>query len=250
MKQKILFDLDDTLVYCNKYFHFILDQFTDEMTSWYTPAGISRASIMEKQIEIDIARVQVEGFKSEHFPQSLIDTYRHFQNITGRAASPLEEEKLWKLGQSVYELDVEPYPLMEETLDSLASTGHELHLYTGGDMLIQRRKIDQMKLERYFQDRIYVRLHKNTAALEQILSDGPFERENTWMIGNSVRTDVLPALQCGINAVYLKQEAEWTYNVIPIDAKPRGALLTLTALPQVPPAIYDYLNAISMKESV
>jgi putative hydrolase of the HAD superfamily len=250
MKQKIMFDLDDTLVYCNKYFHFILEQFTDEMTTWYSPSGVTRANILEKQIEIDIARVQEQGFRSEHFPQSLVDTYRHFQNVTGRASSPLEEQKLWKLGQSVYELEVEPYPLMEETLDSLATSGHELHLYTGGEMLIQRKKIEQMNLERYFQHRIYVRQHKNTDALEQILSDGGFDRDNTWMIGNSVRTDVLPALHCGINAVYLKQESEWTFNVIPIDATPSGALLTLTALPQVPPAIYDYLNTSNLKELV
>ncbi|BBI33693.1 HAD family hydrolase [Cohnella abietis] len=244
MKQKIMFDLDDTLIYCNKYFQFILEQFADEMTTWYSPAGITRATISSKQTEVDIARVQVSGFKSEHFPQSFIDTYRHFQNLTGRAGSPIEEDKLWKLGNSVYELEVEPYPMMEETLDSLASGGHELHLYTGGDILIQHKKIQNMKLERYFQDRIYVKQHKNTDALEQILSEGGFDRGNTWMIGNSVRTDVLPALQCGINAVYLKQEAEWTYNVIPIDAKPSGALLTLTELPQVPPAIQEYLNGI------
>jgi putative hydrolase of the HAD superfamily len=248
MKQKIMFDLDDTLIHCNKYFHFILDQFTDEMTTWFSPAGITRASIMEKQTEIDIARVHVQGFMSEHFPQSFIDTYRYFQSLTGRAASPLEEEKLWKLGNSVYEQEVEPYPHMEETLTALTNIGHELHLYTGGDSLIQHRKIERMQLERYFQDRIYVRQLKNTAALEQILIDGRFDRGNTWMIGNSVRTDVVPALQCGINAVYLKQESEWVYNVIPIDATPRGALLTLTALPQVPTAIHSYLDAIGMKE--
>ncbi|WP_256757500.1 HAD family hydrolase [Cohnella sp. WQ 127256] len=242
MSQKIMFDLDDTLVYCNKYFHFILDQFADEMTTWFGPYGIARDTITAKQTEIDIAGVQILGFKSEHFPESLIDTYRYFQNLTGRKGSKLEEDSLWKLGISVYELDIEPYPMMEETLDSLASRGHELHLYTGGDTLIQNRKIESMKLERYFQNRIYVRQHKNTDALEQILSEGSFDRANTWMIGNSVRTDVLPALHCGINAVYLKQETEWTYNVIPIDAKPSGALLTLTELPQVPPAILEYLN--------
>lgn len=179
MKQKIMFDLDDTLIYCNKYFHYILDQFADEMTTWYTPAGISRASIMEKQTAIDIARIDIQGFKSEHFPQSFIDTYRYFHDLTGRATSPLEEEKLWKLGLSVYEQEVEPYPMMNETLDTLATRGHELHLYTGGDSFIQRKKIDHLNLGRYFQDRIYVRQHKNTEALEQILTDGRFDRENT-----------------------------------------------------------------------
>jgi putative hydrolase of the HAD superfamily len=248
MKQKIMFDLDDTLVHCNKYFNFILEQFLDEMTTWYAPAGVTRTDIGSKQTEIDIARVHIQGFKSEHFPQSFIDTYHHYQHLTGRAPSPLEEEKLWKLGLSVYEQEVEPYPMMEETLYLLANSGHELHLYTGGDVLIQQRKIELVKLEKFFQDRIYVRQHKNTDALEQILQEGQFNRENTWMIGNSVRTDVLPALQCGINAVYLKQETEWKYNVIPIDEPPQRALLTLTALPEVPPAIHSYLAALEMKE--
>jgi putative hydrolase of the HAD superfamily len=244
MKQTLFFDLDDTLIYCNKYFHFVLDQFVDEMTTWYAPAGITGPSILEKQTEIDIARVSVQGFKSEHFPQSFIDTYRFFKDITGRSPSPLEEEKLWKLGHSVYDQEVEPYPLMNETLAALTQEGHELHLYTGGESLIQQKKIERMNLERFFHDRIYVRQLKDTTALEQILTNGRFDRNNTWMIGNSVRTDVLPALQCGINAVYLKQEAEWTYNVIPIDTKPNGALLTLTALNQVPPAIDQYLATL------
>lgn len=245
MQQRILFDLDDTLIYCNKYFHFILDQFADEMSMWYATAGVSRDQIMSKQSEIDVARVQIDGFKSEHFPQSFVDTYRYFAQMTGRTPSVYEEEKLWKLGHSVYELQVEPYPMMEETLFSLAESGHELHLYTGGDHAIQHRKIDSLKLERYFGDRIYVRMHKNTTALEQILSEGGFDRATTWMIGNSVRTDVLPALQCGIHAVYLKQDGEWTYNVVPIDATPRGAFLTLNALPEVPPAIRGFLSGTS-----
>ncbi|MFC4597917.1 HAD family hydrolase [Cohnella hongkongensis] len=249
MSQQILFDLDDTLVYCNKYFHAILDRFADRMAEWFGPAGIGREEIAAKQTEIDIAGVQVLGFKSEHFPQSMVDTYRHFQSVTGRTRSALEEEQLWKLGNSVYDLEIEPYPMMDETLEKLAGKGHELHLYTGGDAAIQLRKIESMRLERYFENRIYIRQHKNTEALEHILSGGGFDRENTWMIGNSVRTDVLPAVRCGINAVYLKQEAEWAYNVIPIDAKPRGALLTLTELPQVPPAIHRYLDDHRMKES-
>lgn len=248
MRQRILFDLDDTLAHCNKYFNFILEQFADEMTTWFGSAGISRESILEKHTEIDIAGVKQLGFKSEHFPQSFVDTYRYFRDLTGRAASPLEEQNLWKLGLSVYEQEVEPYPMMEETLDALRRNGHELHLYTGGDALIQRRKIDQLKLERYFHDRIYVRQLKNTPAMEQILTDGSFDRSNTWMIGNSLRTDVLPALECGIHAVYLKHEREWAYNLIPIDAAPTGAFVTLTSLSQVPPAIHNYLTSVGVKE--
>jgi putative hydrolase of the HAD superfamily len=242
MNQNLLFDLDDTLVYCNKYFHDVLDQFADVMSDWFRSAGVSRAGIMDKHTEIDIAGVQRLGFQSDHFPQSFVDTYRFLSDLTGRTTAPQEIDLLWKLGMSVFDQEIEAYPHMEETLESLVRSGNQLFLYTGGDTAIQQRKIDRMKLQRFFEDRIYVRMHKNTSALEGILQQTGLDRSMTWMIGNSVRTDVVPALQCGIHAVYLKQEGEWKYNVVPIEATPQGALLTLTQLAQVPPAIQNDLK--------
>ncbi|BBH19926.1 haloacid dehalogenase [Paenibacillus baekrokdamisoli] len=241
MNQRILFDLDDTLIYCNKYFTLVIDQFTELMSDWFIGHNISVEMIRDKQTEIDIAGVHVVGFQSDHFPQSFIDTYRYFSDLVDRAISVVEEDLLWKLGRSVYEHEVEPYPFMEETLDRLATSGHELHLYTGGELLIQQRKIDQMQLERYFESRIYVRSHKNIEAMETILREGGFDRNATWMIGNSLRTDVIPALTSGIHAIHLKTESEWIYNIVGIDVEPKGAFLTLDQLSDVPGSIENYI---------
>ncbi|XEC92550.1 HAD family hydrolase [Paenibacillus tarimensis] len=245
MKQTILFDLDDTLIYCNKYFYMVIDQFVDLMSTWFAGYGLDADAIRDKQTEIDIAGVQANGFKSDHFPQSFIETYRYFSGMTGRSRTSSEEDLLWKLGQSVYDYEVEPYPNMEETLDRLAENGHELHLYTGGETLIQRRKIDRMQLERYFGPRIYIRRHKNNAALEQILSEGGFNREQTWMVGNSIRTDVVPALTAGIHAIHMKIDTEWLYNVVQFDIEPKGAFFTLERLIDVPDTIHGYLTRYS-----
>ncbi|MEK0313927.1 HAD family hydrolase [Cohnella sp. 56] len=242
MEQNILFDLDDTLIHCNKYFHFVQAQFADLMTTWFAANGLTKEEALAKHNEIDIAGVHVVGFKSEHFPQSFVDTYRHFSALHGRPTSAAEEELLWKLGLSVYEQEVEPYPYMNETLEALQDAGHQLHLYTGGDPVIQKRKIEKMGLERFFRDRIYIHMHKNIEALKDILRMRQLRLDRTWMIGNSVRTDVLPALSCGLHAIYLKQEREWDYNVLPIDAQPSGAFLTLSSLRQVPAAIGEYLQ--------
>lgn len=243
MKQQILFDLDDTLIYCNKYFFFVVDQFVDSMTTWfrgYEP--VNAASVRDMQMERDIVLIGNTGFKSEHFPQSFIDTYHHYSDLTGRKRSVVEEDFLWKLGMSVYEHETEPYPHMEETLDALAEAGHELHLYTGGELLIQRRKIERMNLERYFDAaHIYIRQLKNNEALEQIIAGNAFDRNATWMIGNSIRTDVVPALTAGIHAIHMRTQEEWHYNVIQIDVQPKGAFLTLDQLSDVPPAISQYL---------
>lgn len=243
MKQQLLFDLDDTLIHCNKYFFLVIDRFVAEMSVWFAGFDeVTPEAIRDKQIEIDIAGISVLGFKSEHFPQSFVESYRYFTELTGRRRSVAEEEKLWKLGLSVYELETEPYPHMEETLDRLAGTGHELHLYTGGEVLIQQRKITNMQLERYFGGRIYIRRHKNNDALEGILKEGQFDRKHTWMIGNSLRTDVVPALTSGLHAIHMLTESEWHYNIVPLTIEPQGAFYTLERLLDVPDTIHRYIN--------
>ncbi len=243
MKQQIMFDLDDTLIHCNKYFYLVIEQFSDAMATWFGAfRDVTVKAIRDKQMELDIACVSVSGFKSEHFPQSFVDTYVHFSNLTGRGRSASETDFLWKLGLSVYEHETEPYPNMEQTLYALAEAGHELHLYTGGELLIQQRKIESLQLERYFANRIYIRQLKNNDALEDILTNGLFPRETTWMVGNSIRTDVVPALTAGIHAIHMRAQSEWTYNVIQIDVAPRGAFFTLDHLKDVPDAIYQYVN--------
>lgn len=246
-QQTILFDLDDTLVYCNKYFDIVIQQFLDTMTTWFHPWNIKNREIKSVQSEFDIAGVQKNGFESEHFPRSFIDTYEHFCSLTGRVSSEDEKYQLWKLGLSVYDIEIEPYPGMVETLNILRDQGHELFLYTGGMPHIQQRKIDQMKLSAYFGDRIFIRQHKTVEALATIVKEQGFQPSNTWMIGNSVRNDVQPGLLSGLHVIYLKRPQEWVYNVIDIDIEPQGALYTLDKLSDVPLAIQEWLSAAPLK---
>ncbi|WII35403.1 HAD family hydrolase [Paenibacillus thiaminolyticus] len=240
-RQTILFDLDDTLVHCNKYFDIVIQQFLDSMMTWFAPWKLPAEDIRAVQVRIDIAGVQDNGFHSEHFPRSFIQTYEHFCTLTGRASSADESELLWKLGMSVYEFEIEPYPGMIDTLDRLRDDGHELFLYTGGEPVIQERKIEQMKLSDYFGDRIFIRQHKTTDALSSIVREQGFRTESTWMIGNSLRTDVIPALLSGLNAIYLKQANEWAFNIVDIDAEPNGAFETIGQLTDVPRVIRNWI---------
>ncbi|MCE5172121.1 HAD hydrolase-like protein [Paenibacillus profundus] len=241
-KQTLLFDLDDTLVHCNKYFDVVIQQFMDTMSTWFKSWRIGSREFKSVQAQFDIACVQHNGFQSEHFPRSFIQTYHHFCHLTGRKPSTSETDLLWKLGMSVYEMEIEPYPGMVETLDCLRDEGHKLFLYTGGEPIIQQRKIDQMKLSTYFGDRIFIRQHKTSDALADIVNEHDFHPASTWMIGNSVRTDVIPALLSGLNAVYLKQPNEWSYNVVDIDTAPQGAFYTVERLIDVPHVIQQWLS--------
>ncbi|WP_408635368.1 HAD family hydrolase [Paenibacillus selenitireducens] len=235
--QQIMFDLDDTLVYTNKYFYLIIEQFLDLMETWFHTYDVTAKQFKQKQIEIDLARVSRDGFVSEHFPESFVDTYRYFSTLLGRTVHSSEENLLYKLGLSVYEQPVEPYPGMLETLTHLRDEGHQLYLYTGGEIVIQQRKIEAMKLHDFFDDRIYIRQHKNQEALEAILTDGKFDRTRTWMIGNSLRTDITPALTAGIRTIYIKQENEWKFNIVDYKLGPDATMYTIKSLSEVPNVI-------------
>ena len=243
MKQTILFDLDDTLIYCNRYFFKVIDLFADWMADRFRREGLDPAEVRRVQAEIDIAGVQVVGFDSEHFPRSFVETYRHFAALFGAKPSRDDEETALRLGRSVYELETEPYPHMEETLERLKEEGHELHLYTGGDPDIQMRKIDRFELRRFFGSRIHIRRHKDAEALENIAASCGFDRSRTWMVGNSLRTDVIPALKAGINAIHVQVEKEWQYNIVRVDVEPKGAFIRLRQLKDVPAAIAGYVRS-------
>lgn len=245
--QTILFDLDDTLIHCNKYFEAVLQQFSDLMSTWFAGSRITSEDIREKQLEIDIAGVKIHGFTTDHFPLSLVKTYEFFADAAGRLKDKMEEEELLALGRSAYNQQVEPYPHMVETLDRLKADGHELFLYTGGVPTVQEKKIKAVRLEPYFGKGVFVRQHKTVHDLETIVRQEQFDRGRTWMIGNSMRTDVVPALEAGLHCIYIPAVLEWQYNIVEMTSKPKGAFLKLKSLLQVPPAISEAAKSFNEK---
>jgi len=237
MTQQLLFDLDDTLIYCNRYFFRAIDDFANQLVAWFSDAKLSPQDVKDKQAAFDTELIQQSGFKSEHFPNSFIETYNYYCDKLRVPQAAAHREWLWQIGMEVYNHKTEAYPFMEETLSQLQHEGHELHLYTGGEPHIQLRKIEDMELSRFFEQRIYVRQVKNIDALEQILQQQQFERTKTWMIGNSIRNDIVPALHAGIHAIHVEIPDEWHHNIIDVNIQPRGRFLSVQSLQQIPSII-------------
>ena len=66
------------------------------------------------------------------------------------------------------------------------------------------------------------------------------------MIGNSIRTDIIPALTSGIHAIHMESESEWAYNIVGIDIEPKGAFFKLHQLCDVPGKIEGYIQTSSI----
>ncbi|MEC2077775.1 HAD family hydrolase [Metabacillus fastidiosus] len=243
-KQNILFNLDDTLSYCNRYFNLVIDEFADQMTIWFD--SITKEEIKQKQLQIDVEAISQHGLKSERFPESFVGTYKYFCDLKGKEKKKDEIQYLRKLGLKVFEIPVEPIPYMNETLHLLKEEGHELYLHTGGDEANQRRKIAQLELATYFENRVFISEHKDTTALSDILKTINADPEVTWMIGNSLRTDIVPALEMDIHAIYIPAETEWQYNVVEVNVEHSSAFLTVNSLQEVPAVIYKCSNEQTM----
>jgi putative hydrolase of the HAD superfamily len=242
MKQNLIFDLDDTLSYCNKYFELVINKFIDQMLLYFKHYSLTREEVRKKQLEIDLASIDQNGLTSHRFPDSFVHTYEHFCTNLGRLAVSVEADFLRELGESVFKIKVEPLPSMYETLQKLLKEGHELYLYTGGDEENQCRKINQLELSAFFHHRIFISIHKDTKALAHVLETIQADPKNTWMIGNSLRTDIKPALELGINAVHIPAPVEWEYNIVDIDIESKGAFLTIDSLEKLPGAIHEYVT--------
>jgi putative hydrolase of the HAD superfamily len=240
--QLIIFDLDDTLVHCNLYFERILDTFAEKLSEILTAERFDVAQIRKKQQEIDLIGVEKLGFTLDHFPQSLVDTYTYFCKLSGQQIDERYITLFRELGRSVYELQIDPYPNMIETLNELKAQGHILYLYTGGVSEVQIRKVNQLGLEYFFENRIHVARHKTIEEMDRLLYRIHADRSNTWMVGNSPRTDIVPALEAGIHAIYIPTQNEWEYNLVEVTSSPKGAYYTLEKLSEVPAAIANYIK--------
>lgn len=238
-KQTILFNLDDTLSYCNRYFNQVIDEFADQMTTWFH--SITKEEVKQKQLQIDVEAISQHGLKSERFPESFVNTYKYFSDLTGKEMKKDDIQYVRDLGFKVFETPVEPIPYMNETLQRLKDEGHELYLHTGGDEANQRRKITQLELATFFEHRVFISEHKDTTALSDILKTIKADPKVTWMVGNSLRTDIVPALEMNIHAIYIPAESEWEYNVVEVNVEHSSEYLTVHSLKEVPAVIDHFI---------
>lgn len=236
----LLFDLDDTLIHCNIYFDQVIEHFVDLMEQWFADS-IPRENIKAKQLEYDLVGIQSKGFKAARFPESFLETYHYYCQLTNRLSHDEELTLLWRLGYSVYDSDFQLYPDVLQTLTQLQDEGHTLHLFTGGDPIIQRKKVQKVNLAPFFHDRIFVAQHKDTHALEKILRERDVQRDSCWMIGNSYRTDIIPALQCKIGAIYIPPLSNWAFDEVPIPSLENNRFLHANSIRNMPQVLKDYL---------
>ncbi|HNR64886.1 MAG TPA: HAD family hydrolase [Atribacterota bacterium] len=192
-----MFDLDDTLIKTSKIYNNARSEFSKVMSQLGFPVD----EALEKLDEIDIGHINEQGFSKERYPLSLVKTYHHFCHRFGKKIYKKTEKEIGNIGRDVFQQIPEPVEGVDLVLNNLKER-YFLILATLGDPEIQHRKINHSGLKDYFQA-IYVLNYKTADEYLQILVKHNLNREKTWIIGNSIRSDLNPGLQLGLNCILI-----------------------------------------------
>ena len=200
MRQYLIFDADDTLWENNIYFEAAFGQFC----KYLSHSSMSPEEVRAVLDEIEIANSKIHGYGSRNFARNLAICY---ERLAERHIAESDRKIVMDFAHSILEKPIELLEGVEETIADLASR-HELTIFTKGDPEEQRIKIERSGLTPYFAHAAIVK-EKNEQAYRDLATARGFNGDRTWMIGNSPKSDINPALAVGLSAVYVPHPRTW-----------------------------------------
>lgn len=196
----LLIDADDTLWENNIYFERAFDDFVDFLDH----SELTPPQIRDVLNEIELVNAKIHGYGSKNFGLNLQQAYQH---LSQREIRPADLDHVFSLAERILEQPIEIIGGVEETLGQLAAR-HELTLFTKGHADEQRMKVDRSGLGRFFAHTAIVK-EKDAAAYSRLVIERSLDRDSTWMIGNSPKSDINPALEAGLGAVLVPHAHTW-----------------------------------------
>jgi putative hydrolase of the HAD superfamily len=196
----LVFDADDTLWENNIYFERAFDEFC----GFLDHSKLTPVQVRDVLNEIELVNAKLHGYGSKSFGRNLQQAYRH---LAEREIRSDDLDRVMALAERILEQPLEVIEGVEETLSDLAQR-HELTLFTKGHPEEQRMKVDRSGLGRYFTHTAIVK-EKDAGAYRRLVEERRFDPRQTWMIGNSPKSDINPALEAGLNAVLVPHAHTW-----------------------------------------
>jgi putative hydrolase of the HAD superfamily len=206
------FDADDTLWQNERFFRLTEQRFAELLGDHAEPGHLS-----ERLLEAEKRNLRLYGFGIKGFTLSMIETA--IEVTDGRVPASVIEQIL-AAGREMLSHPVETLPGARETLERIAGT-HRILLITKGDLFDQERKLAQSGLGELF-DGVEIVSDKQRDTYARIFArhgDGP---ERSMMVGNSLKSDVVPAIEAGGWGVHVPHELTWVFeHVEPPTGHPR-----------------------------
>jgi putative hydrolase of the HAD superfamily len=198
--QTLLIDADDTLWENNIYFERAIGRFI----SFLNHREYTAEQVREVLNEVERDCIVKHGYGLDSFAHALVDT---FEKLSVEPVSPELHERIHRFAHEISEHPVEILRGVPETLAYLAER-HHLILMTKGNLTEQAGKVERSGLKEYFAA-VEIVAEKDEATYRSLVSKYALPADDTWMVGNSPRSDINPALAAGLHAVFVPHGNTW-----------------------------------------
>lgn len=227
MLDLIAFDADDTLWHNERYYLHGRQKFHELLSNYDVDVDID-----ERLDEIEIHNLRYYGYGAMGFVLSMIETAVHLTD--GRFATD-HIQALLTLGKAMLSHEVELFDQVKETLQSL-SANYPLMVITKGDLRHQKAKFDQSGLNGLFGS-VEVVSDKSPQVYADILARYQVPASRFLMVGNSLRSDIMPVVEIGGKAIYIANSLTWTHEDVPPPANEHPNYFVLDRISEVPELI-------------
>lgn len=198
----IAFDADDTLWDCQGHFERVMQQLYTELEPW-----VDRATATRELYATERKNMQLLGFGAKAFTLSMLETAMRVSHYE------MPAEKINEILQRCYRLlqfPCTPLPGVLETLTTLRQQRPDLRLvcFTKGELLDQEHKLERSGLASFFDD-VEITSDKGEKEFRMLCHKLGIQPEKLLMVGNSMKSDITPALAIGCSAVYIPFYITW-----------------------------------------
>ena len=209
--QTILIDADDTLWENNVYFERAIAKFV----SFLNHHEFSPEQVRGVLNDVERECIVTHGYGLHSFAHALVRT---FERLSVQPVTPELQAQVRSFTHSIENHDIELLPEVPETLQYL-SQRHRLILVTKGAVPEQSGKVERSGLKKYF-EAVEVVAEKDAAVYSRIVEQFALDRQSTWMVGNSPKSDINPALAAGLHAVFVPHGDTWILEHEELNAAP------------------------------
>jgi putative hydrolase of the HAD superfamily len=219
--QTLLIDADDTLWENNVYFERAIQNFI----SFLEHKELSPSEVRAVLNDVERDCIVSHGYGLSSFAEALTRT---FERLSVESLTPALHETIHGFARTIAEHPVEIIPDVCETLAHLHSR-HHLILVTKGNFTEQSGKVERSGLKEFFAA-VEIVTEKDRRTYEELAARYGLVHDTSWMVGNSPKSDINPALAAGLNAVFIPHADTWILEHEDINpALGHGQLLKLSS---------------------
>ncbi len=219
-------DADDTLWHSENQFHEAHERFHRLLARH---VDIGPGELEARMLATERRNLGLFGYGAKGFTISLVETAIE---VTDGTIPARDIETIISFGKELLEHPVELLPGVKETIGRLRTAGYTLVLITKGDLWHQESKVASSGLADAF-DAIEIVAEKDPLTYGSLLRRHQVEPERFCMVGNSVRSDVLPVIEIGGAALHVPYEYLWAHEAVP-GAAEDTRFWTLSSITEVP----------------